>query len=57
MSSSNNTKKRIRKCRRGAGKAKEAGIRFQNNIKSALIFIKGIIGIHPLSSDGDVVET
>ena len=56
MSSTNNTKKRIRKCRRGSGEAKEAGIRIKKTIKNDLNFIKGIVGIHPLSSEGDVVE-
>jgi hypothetical protein len=56
MSSTNDTKKRIRKCRRGSGEAKEAGIRIKKTIKNDLNFIKGIVGIHPLSSEGDVVE-
>src|SRR5215211_8037377 len=61
MSSTTNNnsskKKRIRKCRRGSGDAKEAGFRIKNSVKSDLQFIKGIIGIHPCSSEGDVVET
>jgi hypothetical protein len=57
MSNSSNTKRRIRKCRRGSGEAKEAGIRLKNSVKSDLQFIKGIVGIHPCSSEGDVVET
>ena len=59
MSSNNsNTKRRIiRKCRRGSGDAKEAGIRVKNSVKSDLQFIRGIVGIHPCSSEGDVVET
>ena len=56
-SSNNNSKKRIRKCRRGSGDAKEAGIRIKHSVKSDLQFIKGMIGIHPCSSEGDVVET
>ena len=56
-SSNNNSKKRIRKCRRGSGDAKEADIRIKNSVKNDLQFIKGIIGIYPCSSEGDVVET
>ena len=37
--------------------AKKAGIRVKNNVKSDLQFIRGMIGIHPASSEGDVVET
>jgi hypothetical protein len=55
-SSSNNNKRRIRKCRRGSGDAKEVDIRIKNNVKSDLNFIKGMIGIHQSSSEGDVVE-
>ena len=55
--SNNNSKRRIRKCRRGSGDAKEAGISIKNSVKSDLQFIKGMIGIHPCSSEGDVVET
>ena len=54
---SSNNKRIIRKCRRGSGDAKEAGIRVKNSVKSDLQFIRGIVGIHPCSSDGDVVET
>jgi hypothetical protein len=57
MNSNNNNKRRIRKCRRGSGDAKEAGIRIKNSVKNDLQFIKGMIGIHPCSSEGDVVET
>jgi hypothetical protein len=56
-SNNSNTKKRIRKCRRGSGDAKEAGIRIKISVKNDLQFIKGIVGIHPCSSEGDVVET
>jgi hypothetical protein len=52
-----NDKRRIRKCKRGSGEAKEAGIRIKNSVKSDLQFIKGMIGINPCSSEGDVVET
>jgi hypothetical protein len=54
---SNNNKRPIRKCRRGSGDSKEAGIRIKHSVKSDLQFIKGMIGIHPCSSEGDVVET
>ena len=59
VSSSNNNSSRrlVRKCRRGSGDAKKAGIRVKNNVKSDLQFIRGMIGIHPASSEGDVVET
>ena len=58
MSTTINDKRRIiRKCRRGSGDAKEAGIRVKNSVKSDLQFIRGMIGIHPASSEGDVVET
>ena|SRR5215211_5098996 len=56
-SNNNNNKRRIIKCRRGSRDAKEAGIRIKNSVKSDLQFIKGIVGIHPYSSEGDVVET
>ena len=56
-SNNNNNKRRIiRKCRRGSGEAKEAGIRIKNSVKSDLQFIRGIIGINPGSSEGDIVE-
>ena len=59
ISSSNNNSSRrlVRKCRRGSGDAKKAGIRVKNSVKSDLQFIRGMIGIHPASSEGDVVET
>ena len=60
ISSSNNnnsSRRPVRKCRRGSGDAKKAGIRVKNNVKSDLQFIRGMIGIHPASSEGDVVET
>jgi hypothetical protein len=59
MSSSNsssNSKRQVRKCRRGSGEAKEAGIRIKNSVKNDLQFIRGIIGINPGSSEGDIVE-
>jgi hypothetical protein len=54
---SGNNKRPIKKCRRNSGEAKEAVIRIKQNTKSDLQFIRGIIGINPRSSDGDIVET
>ena len=52
----NNNKPPVKKCRRGSGEAKEAVIRIKQGTKSDLQFIRGIIGVHPCSSEGDVVE-
>ena len=45
------TTRPIRKCMRGSGDAKEAGIHIKNSVKRDQQFIKGIIGIHPCCSD------
>ena len=46
----------VKKSRRGSGEAKEAVTRIKQNTKYDLQFIKGIIGINPRSSEGDIVE-
>jgi hypothetical protein len=46
----------VKKNRRGSGEAKEAVTRIKQNTKYDLQFIKGIIGINPRSSEGDIVE-
>lgn len=56
MSTSNNNKRRIRKCKRGSGEAKTNVIRIKDSVRSDLRFIKVVIGIHPGSSEGDVIE-
>src|ERR687898_1391547 len=59
MTSSNNNKSKrriIRKCKRGSGKPKTNVIRIKDSVRSYLQFIKGVIGIHPGSSEGDVIE-
>ena len=59
MTSSNNNKSKrriIRKCKRGSGEAKTNVIRIKDSVRSNLQFIKGVIGIHPGSSEGDVIE-
>jgi hypothetical protein len=59
MTSSNNNKSKrriIRKCKRGSGEAKTNVIRIKESVRSDLQFIKGIIRIHPGSSEGDVFE-
>ena len=57
-SSNNNKSKRriIRKCKRGSGDAKTNVIRIKNSVRHDLQFIKGVIGINSVSSEGDVVE-
>ena len=59
MTSSNNNKSKrriIRKCKRGSGEAKTNVIWIKDSVRSDLQFIKGVIGIHPGSSEGDVIE-
>jgi len=56
MNSSNNKRSPVKKCRRGSGEAKEAVIRIKQGTRHDLQFIKGIIGINPRSSEGDVIE-
>ena len=59
MTSSNNNKSKrriIRKCKRGSGEAKTNVIRIKDSVRSDLQFIKVVIGIHPGSSEGDVIE-
>ena len=59
MTSFNNNKSKrriIRKCKRGSGEAKTNVIRIKDSIRSDLQLIKGVIGIHPGSSEGDVIE-
>ena len=59
MTSSNNNKSKrriIRKCKRGSGEAKTNFIRIKDSVRSDLQFIKVVIGIHPGSSEGDVIE-
>ena len=59
MTSSNNNKSKrriIRKCKRGSGEAKTNVIRIKDSVRSDLQFIEGVIGIHPGSSEGDVIE-
>ena len=58
MSTSNNNKERriIRKCKRGSGEAKTNVIRVKDSVRSDLQFIKGVIGIDPGSSEGDIIE-
>lgn len=56
MSTSNNNKRRIRKCKRGSGEAKTNVIRIKYSVRSDLQLIKGVIGMHPGSSEGDVIE-
>ena len=51
MSTSNNNKRRIRKCQRGSGEAKTNVIRIKYSVRSDLQLIKGVIGMHPGSSD------
>jgi hypothetical protein len=48
-------KRPIKKFRSNSGEAKEAVIRIKQNTKSDLQFIRGIIVIHPRSSDGDII--
>jgi hypothetical protein len=58
MSTSNNNNKQriIRKFKRGSGEAKINVIRIKDSVRSDLQFIKGVIGINPGSSEGDVIE-
>jgi hypothetical protein len=58
MSTSNNNNKQrsIRNFKRGSGEAKINVIRIKDSVRSDLQFIKGVIGINPGSSEGDVIE-
>ena len=59
MSTSNNNKQQrriIRKCKIGSGQAKTNVIRIKDSVRSDLQFIKGVIGINPGSSEGDIIE-
>jgi hypothetical protein len=57
-SNNNNANKRriIRKCKRGSGEAKTNVIRIKDSVRTDLQFIKGVIGINPGSSEGDMIE-